>query len=132
MSFEGGRLRIAAALIQKGHTRGANARDERDRACRITSPDAKAFSLYGAISRAFGADDVTLQSGSAYRDLWSTVTNAATDRLKEMGLDPRNSHPIFYLNDVPGFNAAAAADFLVSVAERYEKVANTVKNGAAT
>lgn len=133
MSYEAAALSQAADLIrQHGHSRQANARDERGRACAISSPSARTYSLYGAVSKALQAGDVELQSGR-YRDLWAVLTQAATDRMFQLGLQaPPAQHPIFALNDVPGFNAAAAIDFLNSVRERLVAVTQTVRNGAAT
>jgi hypothetical protein len=133
MTMAASALRTAAMTIEtKGHSRQANARDARGRACAISSPAAVQFSLYGAVSHALKVGDVELQSGR-HADLWSVLTQSATERMAELGLSPRtNQHPVFALNDVPGFNATSASEFLRSVADRLEKVTQTVRNGAAT
>lgn len=133
MSYETSCIRAAMALIRTmGHCQGANARDERGRVCAASAPRARAVSIYGALTRTLNLGDVELQTGSKHRDLWAVLTQAAADRLSEMGLSAAGQkHPVFYLNDVHGFNAAAACDFLENVAARLEKVETHVKNGSA-
>ena len=134
MSYESNCVRTAAALIRTmGHCQGANSRDERGRVTAASGQRSRSLSIYGALTRAFNCSDVELQTGNRHADVWATVTQAAAERLKEMGLGARvGQHPVFALNDLPGFNAAAAQEFLGSVAERLEKVQTHLKNGAAT
>jgi len=134
MSYESSCVRSAAALIRTmGHSKQGHARDERGRVCGASQPRARAVSIYGALTRTLNLGDVELQTGRKHSDLWAVLTQMASERLKEMGLSAAGQiHPVFYLNDVPGFNAAAAMDFLGSVAERLEKVETNLKHGAAT
>lgn len=92
----------------------ANARDAAGRSCRVLSPDAVAFSLYGAVMRSAKAGDVDLQQTSLFQHL-TAVSERALQRLG--WTNTVHQHPVHAINDYPGIDKQAILDVIEEAAQ---------------
>ena len=109
-------VEAAARRIETyGWTQGAHARTTEGLVCRIQSPDAAYFSIYGAIYREMANEglaenmgDAILQQGLTGMAIWTAVTNRAVRERKSYS----GVHPAIDFNDTDGRTQAEIIGFL--------------------
>jgi hypothetical protein len=104
-------LRSARQIIGEfGWCQRANARDAKGHACRVLSPEAREFSLYGAVLKASRAGDADIQQTA----LFESLTQLTRVRLRQLGWTEgeTHQHPVFAFNDFAGIDKAAIVALL--------------------